>query len=78
MTVSEMVELEEVQGLVARGREQGFLSIPEVAKSVEGGKTKVVIQALGREERVKELARMIGGVNITQKTLDAAHEMLGG
>ncbi|HML95668.1 MAG TPA: DNA repair protein RecN [Thermodesulfobacteriota bacterium] len=49
-----------------------------VAKSVEGGKTKVVIQALGREERVKELARMIGGVNITQKTLDAAHEMLGG
>jgi DNA repair protein RecN (Recombination protein N) len=49
-----------------------------VTKSVEGGKTKVVIHSLGREERVKELARMIGGINITQKTLDAAHEMLGG
>lgn len=49
-----------------------------VAKSVEGGKTKVVISALGRDERVRELARMIGGINVTQKTLDAAHEMLGG
>ena len=36
MTVSEMVELEEVRDLLARGREQGFLSIDEVAKSVEG------------------------------------------
>ena len=36
MTVSEMVELEEVQALLARGQEQGFLSIDEVAKSVEG------------------------------------------
>ena len=49
-----------------------------VTKSVEGGKTKVVISALERDERVRELARMIGGINITQKTLDAAHEMLGG
>jgi RNA polymerase primary sigma factor len=36
MTVSEMVELEEVQVLLTRGQEQGFLSIDEVAKSVEG------------------------------------------
>src|SRR6478736_6588562 len=36
MTVSEMVELEEVQALLARGQEHGFLSIDEVAKSVEG------------------------------------------
>ena len=36
MTVSEMVELEEVQALLTRGQEQGFLSIDEVAKSVEG------------------------------------------
>jgi hypothetical protein len=34
MTVNEMVELEEVQALLARGQEQGFLSIDEVAKSV--------------------------------------------
>ncbi|MCA9808731.1 MAG: DNA repair protein RecN, partial [Candidatus Dadabacteria bacterium] len=49
-----------------------------VMKSVQGGRTKVVISALERDERVRELARMIGGINITQKTLDAAHEMLGG
>ena len=36
MTVSEMVELEEVQVLLTRGQEQGFLSIDEVAQSVEG------------------------------------------
>ena len=36
MTVSEMLVLEEVQSLLARGQEQGFLSIDEVAQSVEG------------------------------------------
>jgi RNA polymerase primary sigma factor len=36
MTVSEMLHLEEVQALVTRGQEQGFLSIDEVAQSVEG------------------------------------------
>jgi len=36
MTVSEMLGLEEVQALLTRGQEQGFLSITEVAQSVEG------------------------------------------
>ena len=36
MTVSEIVELEEVQTLLAKGQEQGFLSIGEVAQAVEG------------------------------------------
>ncbi len=36
MTVSEMLDLEEVQSLLTRGQEQGFLSITEVAQSVEG------------------------------------------
>ena len=36
MTVSEMLDLEEVQALLTRGQEQGFLSITEVAQSVEG------------------------------------------
>jgi RNA polymerase primary sigma factor len=36
MTVAEMVELEEVQALLVRGQEQGFLSIEDVARSVEG------------------------------------------
>jgi RNA polymerase primary sigma factor len=36
MTVKDMVGTEEVQALLARGQEQGFLSIEEVAASVEG------------------------------------------
>ena len=35
-------------------------------------------QRLGKEERIEELARMLGGVEITQKTLDHAAEMLAG
>ena len=48
-----------------------------VSKSIEDGRTTVHINNLNDEERVRELARMIGGLSITQKTLDAAHEMLG-
>ncbi|MEW6583734.1 MAG: sigma-70 family RNA polymerase sigma factor [Actinomycetota bacterium] len=36
MTLKEMVGLEEVQLLVARGQEQGFLGIQEIAEAVEG------------------------------------------
>jgi len=47
-----------------------------VSKSHEDNKTQVTIKSLVGNERVIELARMIGGFNITQKTLDAAQEML--
>lgn len=47
-----------------------------VSKTHDQNKTQVVIKSLDGEERVVELARMIGGFNITQKTLDAAQEML--
>ena len=36
MTLKEMVGLEEVQLLVARGQEQGFLGMQEIAEAVEG------------------------------------------
>jgi RNA polymerase primary sigma factor len=36
MTVAELVALEEVQLLVARGREQGFVGIDEIAEAVDG------------------------------------------
>ncbi len=49
-----------------------------VTKTLEDKKTQVRIKSLGRDERVSELARMIGGINITEKTIDAAKEMLGG
>ena len=47
-----------------------------VTKTHINNKTQVTIKSLESDERVIELARMIGGFNITQKTLDAAQEML--
>ncbi len=48
-----------------------------VTKTLKDGKTSVSVNNLDDSERVQELARMIGGLKVTQKTLDAAHEMLG-
>ena len=47
-----------------------------VSKTHNDNKTQVTIKSLEGDERVVELARMIGGFNITQKTIDAAYEML--
>lgn len=47
-----------------------------VSKTHNDNKTQVTIKSLEGDERVAELARMIGGFNITQKTIDAAYEML--
>ncbi len=47
-----------------------------VSKTHNDNKTQVTIKNLDGKERVVELARMIGGFNITQKTLDTAQEML--
>lgn len=48
-----------------------------VTKTLKDNKTSVRVKNLNEQERVQELARMIGGLKVTQKTLDAAHEMLG-
>lgn len=47
-----------------------------ISKQVEGGRTFTAVTALSRSERVKELARIIGGVNITQAALSHAEDML--
>lgn len=47
-----------------------------ISKQVENNRTRTTILPLTREDRVKEIARMLGGVNITQATLDHAAEML--
>jgi len=47
-----------------------------VSKTHDDNQTQVTIKSLDANERVIELARMIGGFNITQKTLDTAQEML--
>ncbi len=49
----------------------------KIIKSVSEGKTYTNVSLLDHEGRVGELARIIGGVEITQATLDYAEEMLG-
>lgn len=47
-----------------------------VQKSVEAGRTRTEIRHLGYEERLHELARMIGGEIVSDTTLDQAREMI--
>ena len=49
-----------------------------VAKVTDGKATRTSVQPLGKEARIEELARMLGGVEITKKTLEHAAEMLAG
>lgn len=48
----------------------------KVAKRVEKGRTFTAIELLNTEERVDELSRMLGGVEITEMTKKHAREML--
>lgn len=47
-----------------------------IAKSERGGRTYTSVTPLDLEGRKKELARIIGGTNITETTLKSAEEML--
>lgn len=47
-----------------------------VEKRVEGGRTSTVVTPLEGEARVSEMARMLGGVTITERTLEHAREMI--
>ena len=47
-----------------------------VSKVTDGKATRTGVIGLVGEERVDEIARMLGGVEITQKTIDHAAEML--
>ena len=49
-----------------------------ISKVTDGKTTRTQVQPLDEEERVEELARMLGGVEITRKTLEHASEMLAG
>ncbi|HEX5338813.1 MAG TPA: DNA repair protein RecN [Gallionella sp.] len=49
----------------------------QVSKAVQDGVTKSHIAALDAEQRVEEIARMLGGVKITETTRKHAAEMLG-
>lgn len=47
-----------------------------VEKQVVEGRTRTVISELGFEERVKEIARLLGGKKVSQKAVAHAKEML--
>lgn len=47
-----------------------------ISKAVEDGRTFTKVRDLGMDERAEELARMLGGVEITETTLHHAAEML--
>jgi DNA repair protein RecN (Recombination protein N) len=47
-----------------------------VTKLTDGRTSRTVVAALGADERVEELARMLGGVEITRKAREHAREML--
>jgi DNA repair protein RecN (Recombination protein N) len=47
-----------------------------VQKHSEASATRTELEALGGEERVREIARMLGGIRITAQTLAHAREML--
>ncbi len=48
-----------------------------ISKRVKSGRTHTIIEPVPDKERVHELARMLGGKEITQTTLNHAAEMLG-
>ncbi len=49
-----------------------------ISKVTDGKSTRTRLHVLSKDERIEELARMLGGVDITRKTLDHAAEMLAG
>lgn len=48
----------------------------QVKKTPYGSRTRVEVQALSFDERVEELARMLGGAKVTSTTREHAREML--
>jgi len=47
-----------------------------VSKAIRDGATLSSIEPLDEEQRVREIARMLGGVEVTDITLDHARELL--
>ena len=47
-----------------------------VDKKVEGERTVTSVAVLGKEERVREIARMLGGESVTDTSLQHALELI--
>ena len=64
-----------------RGLEPEFQRLTEAelrAKTVRGGRTRVGATAIDGEDRVREVARMLGGEAVTPTAIGHARELLGG
>lgn len=48
----------------------------KISKQVSAGRTETCIASMSEQERVQEIARMLGGADITQTALEHAREML--
>ena len=59
---------------VAAGADRHF----QVAKRLAGERTVTSVEPLDREARVMEMARMLGGAQVTETTLAHARELIGG
>jgi len=49
----------------------------QVSKSTEAGEVRSLVTALENQARVEEIARMLGGIEITEITRQHAKELLG-
>jgi DNA repair protein RecN (Recombination protein N) len=49
-----------------------------VQKKITGGRTTATVEKLSEEQKVEEISRMLGGVDLTAKTREHAREMLCG
>ncbi len=58
--------------VAAQGDQHFFIS-----KQTTDNQTRTQMSVLSKEQRIEEIARMLGGVKITEKTLEHAQEMLG-
>ncbi|MDN6640203.1 MAG: DNA repair protein RecN [Tetragenococcus sp.] len=47
-----------------------------ISKEVQDGRTKTIVDEIDTEERIKEIARMLAGAEITELTMENAKEML--
>jgi DNA repair protein RecN (Recombination protein N) len=76
----------ELRSLAERGQVLCVTHLPQVAsqghhhlrvtKQTDGRTTRTVLTELGPQDRVEELARMLGGIEVTAKAREHAREML--
>jgi DNA repair protein RecN (Recombination protein N) len=77
---------QKIKQVAARGQVLCITHLPQIAvygdqhfvvsKREDGERTRATVRALGPAERSEEIARMLGGIRVTERTREAAAEML--